>query len=491
MINMQQTYMNKLAFAFILMLMLPFVSHAQADTKKHETVKVYFRQGSKYIDPSYMGNAESLKQLASLLEPYVLDATKGKGRIHITASASPEGSNITNNSLIDARSKAIADWIGKSFQVEVGYELDLMGIDWNKLVTLVEESSEVPSKEEVLHILRNTPEENYERQQQLEKLNGGAPYQWISTRLYPKLRYAAVRTQIWYASEIRITSPSPMHYPAAGGNGTITFEKNVEDMVIPTVYCDANWITNIKATGKDITYQIVPNTVATPRSGVIRVECYGKTYPIDVHQEAAEPEPVVVPEPEPEPVVEEKPECQRSLFMSVSNNGVYDLLLIPNIGAEIYLGKDWSIDANWYYSWWKTDKRHRYWRTYGGDLSVRKWFGKQAMLKPLTGHHAGLYGQMITYDFELGGRGYLADRWSWAVGFDYGYSMPIARRLNLDFTIGIGYHWGTYDEYLPIDDHYVWQETKKRSYIGPTKVEVSLVWLLGCGNYNREKGGKR
>ena len=28
-------------------------------------------------------------------------------------------------------------------------------------------------------------------------------------------------------------------------------------------------------------------------------------------------------------------------------------------------------------------------------------------------------------------------------------------------------------------------------YFGPTKLEISLVWLIGCGNYNKDKGGKR
>jgi hypothetical protein len=37
----------------------------------------------------------------------------------------------------------------------------------------------------------------------------------------------------------------------------------------------------------------------------------------------------------------------------------------------------------------------------------------------------------------------------------------------------------------------VWQATKNRTMIGPTKLEISLVWLLGYGNENEKKGGKR
>ena len=89
--NMQKSYIYVLA-AWMCMLMLPGVSMAQADSKKHETIQVHFRQGSKTLDPKYMDNAEALEELAELLKPYVLDASKGKGRIHIMASASPEGS---------------------------------------------------------------------------------------------------------------------------------------------------------------------------------------------------------------------------------------------------------------------------------------------------------------------------------------------------------------------------------------------------------------
>lgn len=151
------------------------------------------------------------------------------------------------------------------------------------------------------------------------------------------------------------------------------------------------------------------------------------------------------------------------------------------------------------YGWWKSDKVHWYWHTYGGDLTLRKWFGKAAKRKPLTGHHIGVNGQIFTYDFEIGGTGYLGgkpggtlwDKMNYSAALEYGYSVPIARRLNLDFSIDLGYSEGTYHEYDPIDDCYVWQSTRQRHWFGPTKAEVSLVWLIGRGNYNSNKGGRR
>ena len=272
--------------------------------------------------------------------------------------------------------------------------------------------------------------------------------------------------------EMHITSANEVTIPAQGASDKITFEKRFTDDVVPTTTSSADWIESIVPTAEGITYVAKENPSQDTRTATIVVKCYDQKHEITVNQLGAEPE------------------C-KPLYMAIKTNMLYDVAAIPNIGVEFYLGKNFSIAGNWQYSWWKSDKKSWYWRTYGGDLSLRYWFGKRAKAKPLTGHHLGLYGQMITYDFEVGNRGILADKWSYTAGLEYGYSLPIARRFNIDFTIGAGYHWGLFDEYLPIDGHYVWQATKHNKYFGPTKLEVSLVWLIGCDNYNRNKGGKR
>lgn len=175
----------------------------------------------------------------------------------------------------------------------------------------------------------------------------------------------------------------------------------------------------------------------------------------------------------------------KRIWLAVKTNLLYDAALIPNIGVEVPIGKRWSVAANWMYAWWKCDHRHNYWRTYGGDLEARYWW-PEGMKGRLNGHHVGIYGQMLTFDFETGHRGYLAPRWMWGGGVSYGYSTRIGRRFNLDFTLGVGYLGGRYKEYLPIDNHYVWQRTRNLNWFGPTKAEVSLVYLL-----NFKKGGKQ
>lgn len=176
------------------------------------------------------------------------------------------------------------------------------------------------------------------------------------------------------------------------------------------------------------------------------------------------------------------------VFMSVRTNLLYDLAMTPNIGVEFHFGKGWAAGANWEYAWWKRDASSFYWRVYGGDAYIRKYFGAKSRERALSGHHIGLYAQSYTYDFELGKAGIISEL-TYGGGIEYGYSLPVARTLNLDFTVGAGYLGGEYKVYDPIDDHYVWRETRQRHFWGPTKAEISLVWLIG--NKDFRKGGER
>lgn len=184
-------------------------------------------------------------------------------------------------------------------------------------------------------------------------------------------------------------------------------------------------------------------------------------------------------------------------IMAAKTNMLYDAALVPNIGAEFYLGKDLSVTGEWMYAWWDSYNRHRYWRVYGGDLGLRWWFGRKAHEKPLTGHHLGIFAGALTFDFELGDYGYMGgkpggtlwDRCLVHSGIEYGYSLPITRRLNIDFSIALGFLGGNYIKYFPFDNEYFKQKEYKMRFVGPTKAEVSLVWLIGRGNANNRKGG--
>lgn len=281
----------------------------------------------------------------------------------------------------------------------------------------------------------------------LKQLRGGEPWQYMLRNLFPALRGATCVIEISKEAAAPDTIAGSMEPETVTTDEAACADSNANDATVIAVVPD-----------------MAPS--ATPQKEVA---------PAAMSQQPRKP-----------------------FYMSLSTNMLYDALLVPNIGAEIYAGRRISVAADWMYGWWDSDRRHRYWRIYGGDLSVRYWPGSAAARKPLTGHHVGIYGQALIYDFEFGGKGQMAGKpgaslWescNWGFGVDYGFSLPVGRRLNIDFTLGIGYLGGKYYDYVPLDGHYVWQSTHRRHWFGPTRAKVSLVWLIGRGNRN-EKGGGR
>lgn len=169
---------------------------------------------------------------------------------------------------------------------------------------------------------------------------------------------------------------------------------------------------------------------------------------------------------------------------ALRTNLLVDAAAVPSLGAEVYVGKNFSVQAGWMYAWWSHRAGNFFWRIYGGDVGVRWWFGRGRDATPLSGHHIGVYFQTLIWDFECGGRGYMGgspgrtlwERANMGGGVEYGYSLPVSRRLSLDFSIGIGYLGGSYREYEPECGFYVWKATKRLNYFGPTKAEVALVY---------------
>lgn len=404
---------------------------------KEDTVQcsIYFNQGKFHFNPAYRDNGIRLKEFVN--DVYFRDGEPSMSikKVVVNSGASPEGGKAINDRLSRERAAAIISYLKHNTSLNDSMVVvHSPGVDWEGLVMLVEKSDEIPDKDAVLEILLSDEfgNDDIARRKRLETLNGGSAYKWMYRNLFPLVRHS--KASIVYVSH---------------------FKKELYLAQVPEITYCPKFTTPDKAL-----------LFSSPLRSIVPVQ---------------------------------QIDTLRPFYMSIQTNLLYDVACTPNIGVEFYLGKDFSIDANWMYAWWHSDASKFYWRIYGGDLSLRYWFGRAAKMKPLTGHHIGVYGQVLTYDFcfgehgIMGGKpsGTLLDKANFSVGLEYGYSVPVAKRLNFDFTIGLGYHWGEYHEYMIVDDCYLWEATKNRRWIGPTKAEISLVWLIGRGNINKRKGGER
>lgn len=180
-------------------------------------------------------------------------------------------------------------------------------------------------------------------------------------------------------------------------------------------------------------------------------------------------------------------ERARSVAM-VKTNLLYDLASFTNLSVEVPIYRD-LISALCYYQfpWWRTGQSNNEYcnRFVSLGFEARWWFRKSSntkfdptFLNRLTGHFVGLYAESGIWDFQYQ-RKICHQGEFWSVGLSYGYSMPIGKRLNLEFSLSVGYASIPYRGYTPSEDYkYLFLEPDKIGtlhYLGPTKAQISLV----------------
>lgn len=391
-----------------------------------DSVETFFRLNDAVLDTAYFHNGERLDTCFSALAGNPgLDITG----VNVVGAASPEGGESLNHRLSNARARNLLNYIFRTIMLpDSPVSVTPTGRDWTNMLRLVAADTDFPQRKEVLAIIDSYGERLADNPDAEDECMHRI-MQIDGGKAYRYLRGNIFPLLRKATIVVEYDRPYIRHIsPLEAGN--------------PHLYV------NLAPTPADI-----------------------------VHLQYPSPAP------------------HHPLYMALKTNMLYDLAAVPNATLEYYVGKGWSLTGGGMYAWWSNDSRHRYWRIYGGKIGVRKWFGKAASLKPLTGHHVGLYAGVLTFDFEWGKSGYmggiphgtLLDRCMLTGGVEYGYSLPVARRLNIDFTLGVGYFGGKYIKYDPVNGKYFEDSEVRLNYFGPTKLEISLVWLFGHGNFNKSK----
>lgn len=393
---------------------------------------IYFRPGYSLLELSYRDNAANMKALTQGIQTIKGNPCVQLQHIRILSAASPEGNSALNKRVAKRRGERLRDYLKETLVLPDSiFTVSSAGEDWQGLAALIAKEK-TPWRNKALQIIRHTPE--------------------------------------WVTRNGKVVDGRKRQLQNLDGGKAW---KYMLDNHFYTLRTGAVVVCEVKTLAAE----------STPSAAEARLE---QASTESASQSPSSPPFPAIPSQVP-PGQEPPPVAS---YFALKSNLLYDALLIPNLSLEASIGSGWTLGAGGMLAWWSKDAKHRYWRIYGGGLEIRKYFGTLSKSKPLQGHHLGIYGDFLTYDFEFGAKGYQSKA-TYAAGIKYGYSHPIANRLNLDFALGIGYLHSNYKTYVPRDGCYVYQETKKRKWLGPTQAEISLVWLLGKGNTNKKKGGKK
>lgn len=409
-------------------------------------VLVYFRKGYSTFDPSYMRNSERL--LGFIREAGFKDT------LHIRGTASPEGEKKLNDRLSLKRANSLYSYIKENAAVDgpvlmVGGD----GIDWAGLRSMTMDS-QMPHKEEVLGVIGDVMSGKISPENANKVLLGigsGEAWQYMYLHFFPRLRTVSFRT--W-------GDPSPTvigHRPGAEcpeiSSGMLLSDEDGDDVI------DADVLPAEGADDADVT----ENRDAG--------EC----------QEAVSPDGASSCGRQ-----EGKPASHEPFHLfALKTNFIYDVALMPNLEFEWLINEHWSVSVEGDVAWWKNEKKHQYYQVLAISPECRWWF---RTFKPWHGHYLGLMAGGGLYDLENRRTGYKGE--AGFAGLTYGFMWPVGRNISFDAEVGAGYMYTKYEEYEPLDGHYVYQRTRSMNYFGPLKLKFSLVWRF-ADRTGRKKGGAR
>ena len=188
--------------------------------------------------------------------------------------------------------------------------------------------------------------------------------------------------------------------------------------------------------------------------------------------------------------VEAKSRPVSELTFAVKTNLPADLVTAVNLGVELPLGEDFSVNAHFTFPWWTAGP---YGNKYALQLldaegELRWWFAPGE--ERLEGHYLALQGSGGKFDLQWGRDIGCYQCYNWGVGLSYGYSMSLSEHWNLEFALTLGYLAIDYQHYVPSPDWSVLLRDNAKAgvlhYFGPTGLKISLVYP-----FHIQRGGRR
>ena len=406
-----------------------------------DSAKVYFRLGHRQYDPAFRNNSAGITPFVKEVKRH--NAASNIERITVRSYTSPDGSNAANERLSRNRCSSISELILN----ETGIDPSLMhteaeGIAWDELLRMVEADPHVPYRDEVTELLRNTPlwvfDENNRvvggRKKSLMELRGGVPYRWLYTNIFPALRNAV-------AVSLFVKQPDATAEPAAAAP-----EKNE-----------------------------TTDSLGNPEN-LENLESLEKPVQLGSLEQLENPA----------PAAETLPASHIPWHrLAIKTNLLYDAILMPSLEVEYRFNDRWTVNAEGDVAWWHNDPKHKYYQVMILSGEGRYWF-KHYNNRPWHGFYVGAFGGGGKYDLENGNRGYKGT--GYMAGISAGFMFPVSRNISFEAGLGVGYLTTKYEEYLPFEGHYVYQQTSRTGYFGPLKLKFALVWRLWDINKNK-KGG--
>ena len=177
--------------------------------------------------------------------------------------------------------------------------------------------------------------------------------------------------------------------------------------------------------------------------------------------------------------------------IGVKTNALYLATSTPTIGLEYAFADRFSLELEGGYNPWTLDSdRNMKVKHFLVSPEVRYWF-----CEAFNGHFIGINANYTL--FNLSGvdvpavffpsarsamvledlKNRRSEGWAAGAGLTYGCVWPIARRWNLECTVGLGYWYTDYDKFESRKCG-LFQEHVSHGAFGPTALGISFIYLI-------------
>ena len=169
--------------------------------------------------------------------------------------------------------------------------------------------------------------------------------------------------------------------------------------------------------------------------------------------------------------------------VAVKSNLLYDAMLTLDLGVEVGVAPQWSVELTGNLNAWTVKDRR--WKTWSFQPEARYWFC-QAFAGHFVaahliggqyniGHLPNMKGKFLGTDFgKL--RDYRFQGWMAGAGIAYGYTWLLNRHWSMEAEIGLGWVYTRYDQFECHDCGQRVKRNKPHNYAGPTKAALNIIY---------------
>ena len=169
-----------------------------------------------------------------------------------------------------------------------------------------------------------------------------------------------------------------------------------------------------------------------------------------------------------------------SQHIAVKNNIVYDAMLTPNLGVEIGLNKNLTLDIIGNYNPFELDNKTM-WKHWLVQPELRYWFCERFSRAFIGIHahagHANVGDVKLPFDLYHRLSGVRNEGDFYGGGLSLGYQLPLAKRWNLELSVGGGYAYIQYDKFDLETDEKI-KSKLVHNYWGLTKATISVIYII-------------